>query len=1042
MKAHAQFQPSVLAKSIALMLGSAVLAPTSFAQEAGETEVIQVKGIRGSLAKSMDIKRETVGIVDAITAEDIGKFPDSNLAESLQRITGVSIDRRNGEGFQVSVRGFGPEFNQVTLNGRSMPAAQVNEAGSLNTSRSFDMSNIASEGVSGVTVFKSSQPSTTSGGIGATVDLQTRKPFQHNGFLASVGAKAIHDTTTRVGSNITPELSGFASWSDDVWGISVSASHQKRDSGRTGVFTNGWTGAAGAYTGTDFIPNGLTTDAVVVNAPAIGTQTNFTPGVRYNHVDFERERQNAQITVQFRPTDTLEATLDYTYAEQDIQGVRNELSFWFGGGAFPTSAIEFETDNGVATPIYWLTENEPSYQSRDVNFGVQGANIKNELDSIGLNLKWEASNELVVKFDYHDSEGTAGPGSNGPGNFYNVGIGAQGVSVQGVDNSGAFPVLVGVWDERDGVTGDVPGDIDKGDLSSTVRQINFDRTRSEIKQTRLDFEYQLADEVSIDFGIESRDMEYSNKSSFDQTVLEGNWGASNPGDIPPDMVDELNFTTLLTGYNTDISEEGRTFFTSNYGGEGATPLVAFGETAYIGDPNALGQLLSGNIGIDWAPNPVDSTNRLIQEKITAAYAQMTISGEMSNNMTYDIIGGLRYEKTEVSSTAQIAAPELLWQGDNDFLVQGGNAATAPIVFREAEYDHVLPSINISLGLTDNLFAKVAWGTTITRADYSNLQHGVSGIQGPVGGPTILGAQNGTANNGNVGLLPIESNNFDISLEWYYDEGSYVSVGYFDKRVVNFIGTEEVVTTADSTRDPSAGPRAQAALDELNARGIPVNQQNLFRMVASLDDGSGGCVQNPNVSVNLCGADYDSAPYEGADGWENGVDIVALASDPFSILDASTPVNANDAHIAGWELAAQHFFGDTGFGIQANATLVNGSIAFDVTDNSAQFALTGLSDSANLVFIYENDKVQARLTYNWRDEFLNNANVGSNEPEFTEAYEQVDFTLGYSINEKWSVAFEGINILDEDVRRFGRSKAQLRSLEIYGARYALSTRYVF
>ena len=573
------FNKTPLATSLSLILGAATALPLA-AQEASQgagqdVEVIQVKGIRGSLLKSMDLKREQVGVVEAITAEDIGKFPDSNLAESLQRITGVSIDRRNGEGFQVTVRGFGPDFNQITLNGRTMPAAQLNEAGGLVTGRAFDMSNIASEGVSGVTVYKSSQANNTSGGIGATVDLQTRKPFQNEGLKYSFGAKALHDTTNRVGDDITPELSGFASWSDDVWGVSVSASHQKRDNGRTGAFTNGWNDTSGAWSGTGFIPNGVTDDLVIANAPAVGTQTNFTPGLRYNHFDFERERQNAQITLQFRPSDTLEATLDYTYAKQEVNSNRNELSFWFGGGAFPTSAIEFTESNGVATPLYWLAENAPSYTPRDVNFGVQGGHVENTLDSIGFNLEWQPNEDVTVTFDAHDSGAEALPGGDGPGNFWNVGIGAQGVSVQGIDNSGDLPLLVGVWDEREPVVGNTAGAIDKGDLSSTVRQIWYDRTTSDITQVKADVEWQLSSEASIDFGIESRDMEYTNRSSFDQTTLEGNWGASNPGDIPPDMVDELNFAALFDGYASEMSSGAQSFFNSAYGGEGQTPLTTF-----------------------------------------------------------------------------------------------------------------------------------------------------------------------------------------------------------------------------------------------------------------------------------------------------------------------------------------------------------------------------------------------------------------------------------------------------------------------------------
>lgn len=174
MRAHSKFKYTKLASSIGIMLGTTLAMPLVAQESADNTEVIQVRGIRGSLAKSMDVKRESIGVVDAITAEDIGKFPDSNLAESLQRITGVSIDRQNGEGFQVTVRGFGPQFNQITLNGRSMPSAQLSPTGAgLVTSRAFDMSNIASEGVSGVSVYKSSQANITSGGVGSTIDPQT-----------------------------------------------------------------------------------------------------------------------------------------------------------------------------------------------------------------------------------------------------------------------------------------------------------------------------------------------------------------------------------------------------------------------------------------------------------------------------------------------------------------------------------------------------------------------------------------------------------------------------------------------------------------------------------------------------------------------------------------------------------------------------------------------------------------------------------------------------------------------------------------------------
>ncbi|PTT04966.1 TonB-dependent receptor, partial [Caulobacter sp. HMWF025] len=133
------------------------LATGASAQDSQSTQVdeIVVTGIRASLQQSQDIKRLAVGVVDAISAEDIGKFPDTNLAESLQRITGVSIDRSSGEGSTVTVRGFGPEFNLVVVNGRQMPTSTLGDGFSAPSSRSFDFGNLAAEGVAGVEVYKS-----------------------------------------------------------------------------------------------------------------------------------------------------------------------------------------------------------------------------------------------------------------------------------------------------------------------------------------------------------------------------------------------------------------------------------------------------------------------------------------------------------------------------------------------------------------------------------------------------------------------------------------------------------------------------------------------------------------------------------------------------------------------------------------------------------------------------------------------------------------------------------------------------------------------
>lgn len=229
----------------------AVLASPAWAQDparpaTGEApdpttlDAVQVTGIRGSLTSSMNLKRDSQGVVDGIVAEDIGKFPDTNLAESLQRISGVSIDRTSsGEGSKVTVRGIGPDFNLVLLNGRQMPASNLgNGGGGLSGSRSFDFANIASESISAVEVYKTTRADNPTGGIGATINIKTLRPLEAEPVI-SLGLKAVNDSSndnlprTLQGANITGELSGIFSqrYADDRFGVTLSASHQERDSG-------------------------------------------------------------------------------------------------------------------------------------------------------------------------------------------------------------------------------------------------------------------------------------------------------------------------------------------------------------------------------------------------------------------------------------------------------------------------------------------------------------------------------------------------------------------------------------------------------------------------------------------------------------------------------------------------------------------------------------------------------------------------------------------------------------------------------------------
>ena len=295
-----------LAISAALLT---MLSATSFAQDTvskENVEVIEVKGIRGSMIKAMDIKRTSSGVVDAIAAEDIGKFPDQNLAESMQRVSGVSIDRSGGEGQKITVRGFGPEFNNVLVNGRKMA--------SDSEGRDFNFDILAAELVSGVDIHKTSNSALPSGGIGSTVNIQTAKPFAIGEFKAVGSIKAQYDENS---SETSPQFSGLISnvFADDKFGALLSFSHQQTQGRSNEAQVDNWVA-----------------DAEIPSEQITGSPTahTFFPQ-NYDHrvVFDERTRTGGTLVLQYRPTDNLEITADALYSTFEVETNSSSMGLWF-----------------------------------------------------------------------------------------------------------------------------------------------------------------------------------------------------------------------------------------------------------------------------------------------------------------------------------------------------------------------------------------------------------------------------------------------------------------------------------------------------------------------------------------------------------------------------------------------------------------------------------------------------------------------------------------------------------------------------------------
>ena len=1025
------FRKSKLSSAILAAAGTLV-AGQAIAESNSIDEVV-VTGIRGSLERAMDTKRDASGVVDAISAEDIGKFPDTNLAESLQRISGVSINRVNGEGSEVTVRGFGGGFNLVTLNGRQMPSANVGtitgnplDQGASGTSRSFDFSNLASEGVRGLQVYKTGRSSVATGGIGATINVQTIRPLDSAGTQASIGVKAVDDTS---GDDITPEVSGLYSWTNDdsTFGVSVFGSFQERDSGSRHSSVEEFGLRTWDSSNPDNLANlGIVADATIVNAPNDGQlvyrPTNLGLGVNAD----ERERTNGLLTVQFAPNDEMTITADVSYAE-NVQDSRSLIDgLWFNG---TVDYVEYDGNPVVAAPVIFA---EDVSGGKDFFFQNLDMGTKDTLESIGLNLDWNVSDKLNLRFDMASSE--AESGGNGPlgNNVLRMNVAGATAGWQAVDFGQEIPQ--GVASIDDSSKGNNNGIFDAPDVGSQVTQFTKSDQIAKIDQFSFDGTFVASDNVEVDFGLGFMSSEMQQTRVGGSNAL-GGWGVDAPGDIPEGLIEQVS--TLA---EFDYSGSGVAGVSQP---DGETAPIALGSVSWLTDPVTLLNAIAGDYGYDAANMPINSTaDNLVEEDTVSIYSQVKMDGEIGG-MALNVVAGLRWEETEVTSTSQQSVPSaFVWESNNDFSFTLGTGVDS--LSEDYTYSSLLPSLDISVDITESLKARASFSKTLARPTYSDMYTATS-VEAP-SRITHLGDKP-SASQGNARLDPLESNNFDLSVEYYYGDANYFSVGYFQKNVSNFVGIQQSDQSLFGLRDATASNSTflSQAIDELASLGLAESEDRLFSMTAilqNMDDFSGATGAEAYTNAMAGGTEQ-----EGHDAIFSAYDVTPVGTDPEIQFAVKSPTNAQDAEIYGFEIASQHFFGDTGFGYQFNYTMVEGDIGYDNGSNpdEDQFALPGLSDTLNLVAIYEKDGLSARLAYNWRDNFLNQVNrsVGSTRnPEYVDEFEQLDLNVSYEFDSGVTLSLDAINLTSEGLRKYGRTDTAAFFVQELDPRYVFSARYTF
>jgi TonB-dependent receptor len=949
---------------------------TESAQPAKEVEVIEVTGIRSSLIKSSDLKRDKSGVVDVISAEDMGKFPDSNLAESLQRITGVTVSRNNGEGSQITVRGFGPAFNLITLNGRQMP-------GTGNT-RSYNLENLSTEGVNQLEVYKTARADIPTGGLGATVNIVTVKPMQSPGEKYSFSAKGIHDTSNETGDDVTPELAGIYSntYLDDSLGFAVSFNHQQRDFQQQSASIQGWQANVA-------LPD-LAEENVTDNRTNPEGAYFFPRDMNYGINNIERERTNASVTFQYAPMEDFIISLDYvkTEATTGLDGLG--WGQWHDYGGNINGYILDE--NGTAV---WadMAGNDGSYTANRSTTEV------NE-DSFGVNFDWQVTESLHLSLDYHDSTSDIDNGKD-------PGLDSAGSLVLGSDQlitkiydyrNGEIPHSEIHW--KNGSTTLAPSEID-----SHFSQFLHNVGESNVEQVQLDgtwenFEYDSIPLVNITFGISRTEQTIGGSNAWSGLIGGFLFNPSYTEMFPDGM-----FTRRGTSDFLDGLDGGGSSLNPNYYYEFSFDEVVARSLAFLNE-DLLGADYFDTTAYRDGSGSYGASE--VREDTNAIYLSTEWVFDIAD-FPVEINAGFRYEETEVEGdNFQDVPVAVWWKGGSEWHTQYDGES-----FDQSygDYDVFLPMIDVKVDITDELVGRVSWGKTISRGPLGVLAGGRN-----LSGSPKIGSRNGSA--GNTNLEPYESTNLDISFEYYYEPGSYAAVGYFKKDVKNFVGTKISQMTFDGIQDIYNGPRWKQAETELINAGEQATYDAIFEQM-----------QRNGATLN-----------------EQGY-ITPEAGDPLMVWDISAPFNAPDEKtVDGFEVAVQHMFGETGFGVGVNGTFVDGDVEFEVDNLEQQTPLEGIGDSANFQGFYEKHGLSVKVTYAWRDDFLigvgQSQGSSDNPPQFAKDYGQWDMSINYDVSERFTVFFEGLNLTDEAEQGYGRYEEQFLFARQYGPRYTLGARYTF
>ncbi|MFP1132948.1 TonB-dependent receptor [Asticcacaulis sp. W401b] len=866
---------SLGALSLALLSAPAFAADELTATPEGDSAIqeVVVRGIRGGLDRALSTKRRADSVVDAISVEDIGQFPDVNIAESVQRISGVQINRTRGEGRTVNIRGLPSNFTQATFNGRVLPNALSNA--DTASSRTFDFTILPSEFVRTLSVYKSPTADLEDGGLAGSVDVVTAKPFDTAKRIATFSVQGERESNSGLWA---PRVSGFFSQQSDDgrFGASLGVSYTRRrpETHTAGAFytvtTEGAGIPAGGTGGDDLNANGVIEPTLQVRIP----QQIYV----YNYEE-DNKRISLSSAFQYRVNDALTLSLEGFYSKLDVVAITNENLQIFGNANTVLSAST-QTIGGIQTATRFRVAD------LDNRGGGRYEDRSGFIRSLVGGAKYEA-NGWVANFEV-----------------------AYALSRQHRDNLNIATIANGQAEYSV-----APGD----DVGSIIYLNGYDQARLNPSSFRV---ASLNGEFNRDSSDEVKDAKFDVAKAFDwhgvsgirfgahyvdRAIYQDNERLTVTAAQLSNLVGGLPAGTLPGSFSAasfmKLRRAGSGSFLGSYDGAATFPKewLASDTRAFVANYSDAQLISAGSLTND-ASGITD-----VREKTLAGYVRADLDfGRLTGNVGVRVV---RTEQTTVGVSPNLNGITVLPDAGGITRVP----AAEPIAV-DREYTDVLPSLNLKFDATDRLLFRLSASKTLTRP---NL--------GETSPTTTANASSRAITQNNPVLDPFRSNNLDATAEWYFARDALLGTSLFYKDIESLIRRETTSQNYTVTYEYANGTTQQASVPftvsrlvngtGVTVKGAEVYYQQAFSFLPAPYDGLGTVINYTFIDnsdpTQLTGASrhnynftgyYEKGPFAArlSYSWRSGFlsavgtgTALSTYARPFGTLDGSVTYKVRD-----------------------------------------------------------------------------------------------------------------------------------------------------